>query len=84
MKTTQAILKSQDLLLSKYNKHNIIYIEIIPYWRWQFVWKKRKNTKSQFWSYISTLKKVENISPLNTTISVAPDIPILVEKNLKI
>ena len=31
MKTTQAILKSQDLLLSKYNKHNIIYIEIIPY-----------------------------------------------------
>ena len=44
--------------------------------------KKRKNTKSQFWSYISTLKKkqVENISPLNTTISMAPGIPILVEK----
>ena len=35
----------------------IIYIEIVLYWRWQFVWKKRKNTISQFWAYISTLKK---------------------------
>ena len=40
MKTTQAILKSQDLLLPTYNKHNIIYIEIVQYWRWQFVWNK--------------------------------------------
>ena len=33
MKTTQAIMKNHDLLLPKYNKHNITYIEIVQYWR---------------------------------------------------
>ena len=76
MKTTQAILKSQELLLPKYNKQFGIGGD-------NLCGKKRKYTKSQFWSYISTLKKkkqVENISPLNATISMAPGILILVEK----
>ena len=83
MKTTQAILKSQDLLLPKYSKYNIIYIEIVLYWRWQFVWKKCE--KIQWVSFGPIFlhwrkKQVENISPLNTTISMPPGILILVEK----
>ena len=54
MKTTQAILKSQDLLLPKYNKH---ILKLFGIGGDNLCDKKRKNTESQFWSYISTLKK---------------------------
>ena len=56
MKTTQAILKSQDLLPPKYNKHNII-LKLFSIGGDNLCDKKRKNTKSQFLSYISTLKR---------------------------
>ena len=42
--------------------------------------KKYKKSVLVLYFYIEEKKQVENISPLNTTISMAPGISILVEK----